>query len=209
MKKHILLLLFFCLPIIAVAQEKYAVLIIGDYADRGVPEQYRWNNGGTKDHRPHEEFWHDTFLMWKMLQSEGFDKDNIYVLFADGNDYASDNPLYQPPVGVTVTNDSATIRKVTDLFEDLRYGSNGRPRLTEDDFLFVWVFDHGKEEGGQLMLFLPTVKPIGCSNAMEEDSPIIFRLAMWCSILLVLATNWPLLLMITQLMVLVLPKTTP
>ena len=154
MKKHILLLLFFCLPIIAVAQEKYAVLIIGDYADRGVPEQYRWNNGGTKDHRPHEEFWHDTFLMWKMLQSEGFDKDNIYVLFADGNDYASDNPLYQPPVGVTVTNDSATIRKVTDLFEDLRYGSNGRPRLTEDDFLFVWVFDHGKEEGGQSFFFL-------------------------------------------------------
>ena len=69
MKKHILLLLFFCLQFIAVGQDKYAVLIIGDYADRSVPEQYRWNNGGTKDHRPHEEFWHDTFLMWEMLQS--------------------------------------------------------------------------------------------------------------------------------------------
>ena len=154
MKKHILLLLFFCLPIIAVAQEKYAVLIIGDYADRSVPEQYRWNNGGTKDHRPHEEFWHDTFLMWEMLQSKGFDRDNIYVLFADGDDYVSDNPLYQPPVGVTVTNDSATIRKVTNLFEDLRNGSNGRPRLTEDDFLFVWVFDHGKKENDHSFIFL-------------------------------------------------------
>ena len=154
MKKHILLLLFFCLQFIAVGQDKYAVLIIGDYADRSVPEQYRWNNGGTKDHRPHEEFWHDTFLMWEMLQSKGFDRDNIYVLFADGDDYVSDNPLYQPPVGVTVTNDSATIRKVTNLFEDLRNGSNGRPRLTEDDFLFVWVFDHGKKENDHSFIFL-------------------------------------------------------
>ena len=146
MKKPVLLLLFFCLHFMAVGQDKYAVLIIGDYADRGVPEQYRWNNDGTKGHTPHEEFWHDTFLMWKMLQSKGFDRDNIYVLFANGVDYESDNPLYIPPIGDTVTNDSATIRKVTNLFEDLRNGSNGKPCLTEDDFLFVWIFDHGWEE---------------------------------------------------------------
>ena len=154
MKKHILFILFFCLPFVMVAQNKFAVLITGDYAAVGIPEQDRWNRDDDKNRRPEKEFWHDTFLMWKMLQFKGFDRDNIFVLFADGVDYVSDNPLYQPPVGVTVTNDSATIRKVTDLFEDLRYGSNGRPRLTEDDFLFVWVFDHGKEEGGQSFFFL-------------------------------------------------------
>jgi len=142
------------LPFVTVAQNKYAVLITGDYAAKGVPEQYRWNKGGDKDHRPPEEFWHDTFLMWKMLQTKGFDRDNIFVLFADGVDYESDNPLYIPPIGDTVTNDSATISNVTNLFTDLRNGFHGRPRLTEDDFLFVWVFDHGQEENNHSFIFL-------------------------------------------------------
>jgi hypothetical protein len=105
MKKHILFILFFCLPFVMVAQNKFAVLITGDYAAVGIPEQDRWNRDDDKNRRPEKEFWHDTFLMWKMLQFKGFDRDNIYVLFADGDDYVSDNPLYQPPVGVTVTND--------------------------------------------------------------------------------------------------------
>ena len=154
MKKHILFIFIFCLPFVTVAQNKYAVLITGDYAAKGVPEQYRWNKGGDKDHRPPEEFWHDTFLMWKMLQTKGFDRDNIFVLFADGVDYESDNPLYIPPIGDTVTNDSATISNVTNLFTDLRNGFHGRPRLTEDDFLFVWVFDHGKKENDHSFIFL-------------------------------------------------------
>ena len=154
MKKHIFIILLFCLPFMAVAQDKYAVLIIGDTIVRGIPEQDRWNRSSDRDHRPLTEFWHDTFLMWEMLQSKGFDRDNIFVLFGDGNDYASDNPLYQSPVGVNVTNDSATIRKVTNLFEDLRNGSNGRPRLTEDDFLFVWIFDHGHYDGSHSLIHL-------------------------------------------------------
>ena len=154
MKKQILFILFFCLPFMAVGQDKYAVLIIGDTIVSGIPEQDRWNRSSDRDHRPPTEFWHDTFLMWEMLQSKGFDRDNIFVLFGDGKDYVSYNPLYQPPVGVTITNDSATIRKVTNLFEDLRNGSNGRPRLTEDDFLFVWIFDHGHYDGSHSLIHL-------------------------------------------------------
>ena len=111
------------------AQEKYAVLITGDYADGIYPE-----------------FWNDTYLMWDMLKSKGFTESNIFVLFADGNDFETHDSYSHPDPNITITDFSATKTNVDIVFDGLANGdaSNNIPQLTEDDFLVVWVFDHGK-----------------------------------------------------------------
>ncbi len=129
------------------SQEKYAVLITGDYAAEDVPVEDRWNREQGNSSSPRDEFWNDTFLMWKMLQEKGYSKENIIVLFAGGEDYSVTNPgianEYKPEEGVTVTDYSASIANVNLVFNGLAHGTNGFPKVTEDDFLFVWTFDHG------------------------------------------------------------------
>lgn len=111
----------------------YAVLIEGD-----SPIDY-------------DEFWNDTFLMYEILIDNGFDPDNIFVLYYNGTDHASANPRYQPGspenshiVG-PITDYAATIANVTLVFNGLANGDalNGIPQMTGNDFLFVWTFDHG------------------------------------------------------------------
>ncbi len=138
-----------CMTFSATAQHKYAVLITGDYAAKEpeIPLANQWNQGQGRGPLGMMEFWNDTYLMWEMLQAKGYSRENIFVLFANGEDFVSENPRYQPPAGVTVTDAAATKRNVTNLFTDLRYGTNGVPRITEDDFLFVWIFDHGGSSG--------------------------------------------------------------
>jgi hypothetical protein len=87
-------ILFVALSVLSIthlanAQEKYAVLITGDYAatSYGVPLSDQWNGGQGKSTYGFDEFWNDTFLMWEMLQEKGYSQDNIIVLFADGNDF--------------------------------------------------------------------------------------------------------------------------
>lgn len=143
---------------LANAQEKYAVLITGDYAatSYGVPLSDQWNGGQGKSTYGFDEFWNDTFLMWEMLQEKGYSQDNIIVLFADGNDFTF--PLqadeYKPDPGVTVTDYSASIANVNLVFNGLANGTGGFPQVTQDDFLFVWTFDHGGGSGGNSTLYL-------------------------------------------------------
>ena len=64
------------------AQEKYAVLITGDYAAEGIPIEEQWGQGDTDAAKV--EFWYDTYLMWEMLVYEkGYSNENVFVLFAD------------------------------------------------------------------------------------------------------------------------------
>ncbi len=44
---------------------------------------------------------------------------------------------------------SATITNVEDVLNGLASGTGGFPLVTEDDFLFVWTFDHGGPGPGQ------------------------------------------------------------
>lgn len=146
------------LPVSLFSQEKYAVLITGDYAatSYSVPLSDQWNNGQGKDTYGFDEFWNDTFLMWEMLQEKGYSQDNIIVLFADGNDFTF--PLqadeYKPDQGVTVTDYSASIANVNLVFNGLANGSGGFQQVNQDDFLFVWTFDHGGGSGGNSTLYL-------------------------------------------------------
>ena len=156
MKKVLIIMAIICMAFSVSAQNKYAVLITGDYAAKNVPEQDRWksNSNGETNNSPMLEFWNDTYLMWELLQANGYSRENIFVLFADGVDYQSQCPRYQSPEGITVTNFAATITNVTNVFTGFRYGTNGMPQLTENDFLFVWVFDHGGASNGHSYFYL-------------------------------------------------------
>ncbi|MCK5840324.1 MAG: hypothetical protein KAG99_10775 [Bacteroidales bacterium] len=138
------------------AQEKYAVLITGDYAISDIPLEEQWNQGQGKDENGYfPEFWYDTYLMWEMLVKDpeqggfGYTDENVFVLFANGEDFYFENmwerynadisyPVYYP-----ITDYSATYSNVEAVFTGLATGTGGFPQITEDDFLFVWTFDHG------------------------------------------------------------------
>ena len=125
--------------------EKYAVLITGEYADSRADFEGQWAlaNNYTSG-QAMQEFWNDTFLMWDMLLEKGFSDDNIYVLFANGNDYTDVDDRYKPDAPYAkITDFSATKDTVEWVFNGLANGANGFPQLTKDDFLVVWFFDHG------------------------------------------------------------------
>jgi len=138
------------------AQQKYAVLITGDYAGTSysVPLSDQWNGGQGKSNYGFDEFWNDTYLMWEMLQTKGYAPENIFVLFANGQDYhpSGYDPRYTPPGGIIVTDYSASIANVNNVFNGLCYGTGGFPQVTADDFLFVWTFDHGGGSNGNSTL---------------------------------------------------------
>jgi len=77
----LIIVLFTLNPVLS--QEKYAVIITGDYAATNGS----WAMANGEGRTAMEEFWNDTYLMWEMLHDMGYSYDNIYVLFADGEDY--------------------------------------------------------------------------------------------------------------------------
>jgi len=109
---------------------KYAVLICGDVAESGAA---------------YTCFWNDTYWMYKTLLARGFTKSSIYVLYGDGNDWNCANPFYKPPAGEKVTDFPATIGWVNKVLDGLKNGdsANGITKMTSEDTLFLWTFDHG------------------------------------------------------------------
>ena len=159
MKTALLGLALLCLFGSANAQKKYAVLITGDYAAKNLPAgATKYGNGALSDEKIAMAFWNDTYLTWKMLKEKGFEEENIIVLFADGQDFTVDNSWvhsnYKPIDNVVITDYPADIASVTNVFNGLRYGTNGMPKCTEEDFLFVWTFDHGAVHGDHVSLCL-------------------------------------------------------
>ncbi|MCD4697748.1 MAG: hypothetical protein K8S16_16105, partial [Bacteroidales bacterium] len=108
--------------------------------------------------------WNDTYLMWEMLVYEkGYDNDNVFVLFADGQDWSITNkniagrydaqemfPLDFPRAFDQITDYPATLENLERLIINLRNGNNSVPEITENDFLLIWafrpVYDNGKKE---------------------------------------------------------------
>jgi tetratricopeptide (TPR) repeat protein len=132
------------------AAEKYAVLITGQAADHGDPTG-SWalaNPGRTR----HTEFWYDTAMLFNMLIRQGFEEDNIYVLYGEGLDY--DPPditmpaIYLHPLHGQITDYRADREHLEAVLTGLAEGNQelGIPQLNDDDFLFLWTFDHGGHE---------------------------------------------------------------
>ncbi|MCP4654344.1 MAG: hypothetical protein GY856_02885 [bacterium] len=133
---------------------KYGVLICGDVAT----------------HWGFDEFWGDVVLMREVLLKNGFSPENIFVLYGDGVDFSHPdrtNPRYIP--SQPITNFAATIPNVELVFNGLASGdeTNGLPQMTEDDFLFVWTFDHGSGGGGHAYLCLRD------GNMLDSDFAVL------------------------------------
>jgi hypothetical protein len=117
---------------------KYALLISGDIAETG-----------------YDEFWNDVVLMYEALIQNGFQSNNIFVLYGNGTDYFDvnrPNPRYRPTTAIT--NLSASQTNVTNTLNGLANGTNGMPQLTKEDLFFIWTFDHGNSNGANSYLCL-------------------------------------------------------
>lgn len=134
------ILINFCLLLSishANAAEKYAVLI---------------STGETHfdDQAMHSEYWYDLFLMYETLTEQGYTHDNIYVLYGDGNDFASRHDRYNvkkahPEWPEQITDYNNLKDTIRDGFKYLGGDPNqGIPALlTEEDDLFIWLMGHG------------------------------------------------------------------
>jgi hypothetical protein len=152
-----------------------AVLICGDTpytAFEAVSQGYgTWNGGYARfmkassaeqrylERYGFDEFWNDVVWMYHILiEQGGFHPDNIYVLCGDGTDWNVSHPSDVPEKYVskygTMTDFAATIGNVRKVFTALAEGETpieGSPaiaKMTENDSLFVWTFDHGTTSGG-------------------------------------------------------------
>ncbi len=149
-KKLLLTQILLCLILFLTAQEKYAVLITGDYAGYNIDEKSLWP-GGVGKAQGSDEFWFDTYLMWETLINKGYDNDHIFVLFADGEDFTFtgiDQQYVAPDIYAPLTDYKATKANVQSVFNGLA------DIMNSVDFLVVWTFDHGKNENGNSCLKL-------------------------------------------------------
>ena len=127
MKKYLFVFIFVgCTTLVVFAQKKFAVLICG----QKPIEEYYVANAETGWADPGDtvrnEFWNDTYLMWEMLVFEKeYSDNNVFVLFADGNDYAVEgltdryNAEESHPTFYPITDYSATKANVTNVFNGL------------------------------------------------------------------------------------------
>ena len=148
MKTAVIVFAVFVVALTLKAQDKYAVIIGGDFGPdlSQIPETDRWNEGNDMGPFGYDEFWNDTFLMWELLIKEdggkGYSDENVFVLFAGGNDFSFPNQsgrykATNQPGYTHITDDMATEQKVNNVFG---YLAN---IVTENDFLYVWVMSHG------------------------------------------------------------------
>lgn len=145
--KKLFLIPFLLATISLCAQQKYAILINRYEPLATVDSSSTWQSGKS-DFIPKYEFWCDLFLMWEMLHDRGFEDENIFVFYDHGIDY---KPLW---INQRYKAESHLIDKITDyrayrstvdsVFEGLATGYFGLPELTEDDFLVLYFFGHGK-----------------------------------------------------------------
>ncbi|UCF07914.1 MAG: DUF2817 domain-containing protein [Thermoplasmata archaeon] len=115
--------------------DKYAVLICGDYAGYNPDEQ----NVNYSMQWGFDEFWGDMVIMYWLLLENGYTDEDIFFLYADGNDHLS--ARYDPEG--TVTDFPATKEDVNMVFGGLAFGAGGFPKVDNNDLLVVYTFDHG------------------------------------------------------------------
>ena len=150
MKKCVLSIVLLFLVVQFFAAEKYALLITGQAADHGDPiGSWALANPGRKRH---QEFWYDLAMLFNMLLRQGYEEENIYVLYGEGFDY--DPPgitmpaIYLHPLNGQITDYPADREHLETVLSGLARGNQelGIPQLNDDDFLFIWTFDLGGHE---------------------------------------------------------------
>lgn len=136
-------LTFLLISQFAFTQEKYAV-IINAYAPETKDTENSWQQANPS-YEPYYEFWTDVYLMWEMLKERGFDNENIFVLYNNGEDYPEDNP----EINVRYTAAHHYLNSIVDyrayeeeadtVFTGLAGGIYGFPQVQEDDFFVLYT----------------------------------------------------------------------
>ena len=155
--------LLILLTFTAFAETKYAILLAGDYTAANVPSDQLWNGGQGN----YSEFWNDLFLQWETLYNSGYDKENIIVLFANGQDMWKEDGFeyidtrYRAESVTGILNETITRFPATrtSLEEAVKALNNS---ITPDDFLFVWAMSHGGTESQS------SIGLIGSSGTYDE-----------------------------------------
>src|ERR1043166_1026266 len=110
-------------------------------------------SGGFDAANNHLRYYEETLRMWNItIDTLGFDKDKVYVLFADGVDPAKDRTegeekTKDPAEQVNsdwgaVTGAGGIVRSATSA--DLQNTMNEvARRITQDDSFYFWAFNHG------------------------------------------------------------------
>ncbi len=143
----LLVMAMFSLNSVLYAQQKYALLIGGDYHPGSeIPVSHQWNNGNDLDPvKGWDEFWNDTYLMWELLYDDpitSYSNDNIEVLFANGEDYTFIGQIgrYKSfsnfPEIPSITDGAATKTNVITALDDLA-------NVEEEDYVFIWIMSNG------------------------------------------------------------------
>lgn len=94
------------------------------------------------------EYWYDLLLAYEMLIDNGYDHDDVYVLYGEGIPFGSNHARYQNPYPenfVDYNNHKTTIQSVFASLNDVVTGS---------DQLFVWWLGHGGQAGGNLQMYI-------------------------------------------------------
>jgi len=144
-------------------QEKYAI-ILNAYAPDTFYSENSWADANPSSEL-YYEFWNDIYLMWEMLYERGFENENIFVLYAGGEDYPVANPWYNQRYKAayhyldSITDYRAFGTTVDSVFAGLAQGSLGFPQIQEDDFFVLYVFGHGVPTGIKLEPFEPEPGP--------------------------------------------------
>ncbi|MCQ2218358.1 MAG: T9SS type A sorting domain-containing protein [Paludibacteraceae bacterium] len=112
-------------------------------------------NGGYDRYNNYRRYWNNCSMIYQALTSVyGYPKENIYVLMGDGTNSAADLNLntYDDPKLISSPLDldgdgsadikySATKVNISSVFNELK------SRMTANDELFVYVTDHGSNDG--------------------------------------------------------------
>jgi len=91
----------------------------------------------------HSEWWYDLFLQYQALRDNGFDDEDIYVLYGNGNDFNTIHNDYNANLkyGHTITDMAVNKANIQSIFNTLSSKVGGR------DHLYVWWMGHGGGSG--------------------------------------------------------------
>jgi len=130
------------------AQQKYALLIAGDYKPGSeIPDNDKWNGGVNMDpQKGYDEYWNDTYLMWELLYDDpvsNFSDENITVLFAEGIDYTfpEQNGRYKSSENYDIDHITDGSSEKTEVISAL----DALAGINEEDYLVVWIMSSGGE----------------------------------------------------------------
>ena len=91
----------------------------------------------------HSEWWYDLFIQYQALRENGFDDEDIYVLYGDGTDFNTAHNDYNASLqyGHSITDMAVNKANIQAIFNTLSSEVGSR------DHLYVWWMGHGGGSG--------------------------------------------------------------